>query len=60
MGWGGGVCKVIFVSNPTFVELCYVVLELFWGWDWGFDNKLKDLQVLCQENGLKFKGKRKA
>ena len=28
-GWGG-VCKVIFVSNPT------VVLRL--GWGWGFDN----------------------
>ena len=28
---GGGVCKVIFVSNPT------VVLRL--GWGWGFDNK---------------------
>ena len=28
--WGGGVCKVIFVSNPT------VVLRL--GWGWGFDN----------------------
>ena len=30
MGWGG-VCKVIFMSNPT------VVLRL----GWGFDNKLK-------------------
>ena len=29
VGWGG-VCKVIFVSNPT------VVLRL--GWGWGFDN----------------------
>ena len=28
-GWGG-VCKVIFMSNPT------VVLRL--GWGWGFDN----------------------
>ena len=25
-----------------------------------YPNKLKDLQVLCQKNGLKFKGKRKA
>ena len=32
------MCKVIFMSNPTFVELCYVVLELFWGCGWGFDN----------------------
>ena len=31
-GWGG-VCKVIFVSNPT------VVLRL--GWGWGFDNDPK-------------------
>ena len=41
VGWGGVVvvvCKVIFVSNPTFVELCYVVLELLWGCGWGFDN----------------------
>ena len=30
-GWGG-VCKVIFMSNPT------VVLRL--GWGWGFDNSL--------------------
>ena len=30
-GWGG-VCKVIFVSNPT------VVLRL--GWGWGFDNRV--------------------
>ena len=32
------VCKVIFVSNPTFVELTNVVLELFWGCGWGCDN----------------------
>ena len=35
VGWGGvgGVCRVIFVSNPT------VVLRLRLGW--GFDNKLE-------------------
>ena len=31
MGGVGGVCKVIFMSNPT------VVLRL--GWGWGFDNR---------------------
>ena len=31
VGWGG-VCKVIFVSNPT------IVLRL--GWGWGFDNEV--------------------
>ena len=29
VGWGGVVCKVIFISNPTFVELLL---------SWGFDN----------------------
>ena len=33
------VCKVIFMSDPTFVELCYVILDLFWGCGWGFDKK---------------------
>ena len=33
-GWGGVVCKVIFMSNPTTVE---VVLRL----SWGFDNSKK-------------------
>ena len=39
VGWGGvgGVCKVIFVSNPT------VVLRL--GWGWGFDNFIKMLGI---------------
>ena len=39
--WGGvgGVCKVIFVSNPT------VVLRL--GWGWGFDNVNKWVTVEC-------------
>ena len=37
-GWGG-VCKVIFVSNPT------VVLRL--GWGWGFDNCQKSFLIQC-------------
>ena len=29
VGWGGGVCTVIFMSNPTTVlRLCCVVLSL--------------------------------
>ena len=32
VGGVGGVCTVIFVSNPT------VVLRL--GWGWGFDNEV--------------------
>ena len=30
-GGGGRWCKPIIVSNPTLVELCQVVLRLFWG-----------------------------
>ena len=39
-GGGGGSgwwCKVIFMSNPTQVMLCYVELQL----SWGFDNNHK-------------------
>ena len=39
VGWGG-VCKVIFVSNPT------VVLRL--GWGWGFDKSLDWLKKIKQ------------
>ena len=30
-GSGGVLCKVIFVSNPPFVELCYFALGLWLG-----------------------------
>ena len=36
VGWGG-VCKVIFMSNPT------VVLRL--GWGWGFDNECMNTKL---------------
>ena len=42
VGWGG-VCKVIFVSNPT------VVLRLGWGWGWGFDNFAPYWEQKCTE-----------
>ena len=38
--WGGGVCKVIFMSNPT------VVLRL----GWGFDNNNNSNAKKCQLN----------
>ena len=46
VGWLGGVCKVIFMSNPTTVE-DYLSLR------WGFDNNNLNF---CREEGYKFKG----
>ena len=42
VGGVGGVCKVIFVSNPTVV--------LRFGWGWGFDNMKKDENKICKHH----------
>ena len=46
--FGGGVCKVIFVSNPPLVRLCWVELML----SWGFDNLYTE-QILTSTDSMR-------